>query len=323
MASDRGRPILRREVERAILSRIANGRLEPGQRLPTCTAFASEMKVNKNTVSRAYQSLAEQGFVSTRPGKGTFVAPVPTDSARSRFLPQVEDSLLFVAQGAKLAGMSRSDFMAMAGAAAERSFGAGDPRLGYVDCVPQDATTLSAQLQQALGAPVAPLLLDDVLADPDRTLAGFDLVGVSMSHLGSVAAVRRPDHPELVGLLSLPDFQSLAMIVRLDAATRLAVICDEDATLRTLLPLLRAYNHDLDLEGTLTSDEEGLQDALGRADVLVMTVSAASHLTSQAKDIHIPVITVSFRLEPASIEDMATKVRQLTTGQVTSHGNHQ
>lgn len=310
----------------AILSRIANGRLEPGQRLPACTALAAEMRVNKNTVSRAYQSLAAEGYVSSRPGRGTFVAPLTSENARRMLRPRVEESLHLAVQEAKLAGMTRLDFVAAAGAAADHGFGLAELRIGYVDCVPHDAAALSGQLQAALGAPVAPLLLDDVLADPGRTLSALDLVGVSMSHLGPVDAARRArglHRPELVGLLALPDPAGLARIARLRAGTRVAVVCDQEPTLRTVLPLLEAYNHGLRLDGGLSTDAAWLAAAVEWAGVAVVTVSALDHLPGSGRDIHTPVITLGFRLEPTSTEEMATRVRRLTTGQVTSHGIHQ
>jgi DNA-binding transcriptional regulator YhcF (GntR family) len=58
------------EIERAILLRIARKDYTPGQRIPTCEALALELGANKNTVSKAYRSLAAKGYVLTRPASG-------------------------------------------------------------------------------------------------------------------------------------------------------------------------------------------------------------------------------------------------------------
>jgi GntR family transcriptional regulator len=52
---------------------IADGRLEPGTKLPTVRGLAVELEINPNTVARAYNELEIRGIVSTQQGSGTFV----------------------------------------------------------------------------------------------------------------------------------------------------------------------------------------------------------------------------------------------------------
>ncbi len=51
--------------------------LQPGQQLPTVRALATELRVNFNTVARAYRVLDEAGLISTQRGRGTFVSEIP------------------------------------------------------------------------------------------------------------------------------------------------------------------------------------------------------------------------------------------------------
>jgi hypothetical protein len=52
---------------------IANGQLEPGDRLPTVRRLAEHLSINLHTVRSAYQKLEMQGLVETRRGRGTHV----------------------------------------------------------------------------------------------------------------------------------------------------------------------------------------------------------------------------------------------------------
>ena len=61
--------------------RIATGELEPGDQLPTVRELADELKVNFNTVARAYRMLDEKGSISTQQGRGTYVMD-PGDGGR-------------------------------------------------------------------------------------------------------------------------------------------------------------------------------------------------------------------------------------------------
>lgn len=65
---------------------IAGGRLKAADQLPTVRQLAVELRVNPNTVARAYTQLAEEGVISTQQGRGTYVLemPPPADQRRLR-----------------------------------------------------------------------------------------------------------------------------------------------------------------------------------------------------------------------------------------------
>lgn len=72
-----GIPIYLQVVER-IKEMIADGRLRLGDQLPTVRALALEMRVNFNTVARAYRILDKAGIISTQQGRGTYILDMPT-----------------------------------------------------------------------------------------------------------------------------------------------------------------------------------------------------------------------------------------------------
>ena len=54
---------------------ILDGRLAPGSRLPANRVLAQDLKLARNTVATALQQLLAEGYVVTRQGDGTYVAP--------------------------------------------------------------------------------------------------------------------------------------------------------------------------------------------------------------------------------------------------------
>lgn len=72
--SGSGVPIYR-QIQDQIRYGVASGLLTPGEQLPTVRALAVELKVNPNTVIRAYTELERAGVLTTEQGSGTFVAP--------------------------------------------------------------------------------------------------------------------------------------------------------------------------------------------------------------------------------------------------------
>src|SRR5438067_1473982 len=67
-----GKPVYRQIVDQ-IKSAAASGAVRPGEPLPSIRPLAEELRVNRNTVAKAYAELENQGVIETVAGKGCFV----------------------------------------------------------------------------------------------------------------------------------------------------------------------------------------------------------------------------------------------------------
>lgn len=65
------------QIVNQIQSQLVNGILKPGDQLPTVRALAQELRVNFNTVARAYRILDEGRIISTQQGRGTYITEIP------------------------------------------------------------------------------------------------------------------------------------------------------------------------------------------------------------------------------------------------------
>ena len=87
-----GIPIYLQVVER-IKERIASGRLKPGDQLPTVRSMALELRVNFNTIARAYRILDEVGIISTQQGRGTYILEMPPPEVAENLRQQSLEAL--------------------------------------------------------------------------------------------------------------------------------------------------------------------------------------------------------------------------------------
>jgi len=68
------------QIVNAIKHQVATGRLPPGTQLPTVRELATTLRINPNTVARAYEQLDQDNVITTQQGRGTYVRERP-DSA--------------------------------------------------------------------------------------------------------------------------------------------------------------------------------------------------------------------------------------------------
>ncbi|MDR2760176.1 MAG: GntR family transcriptional regulator [Spirochaetaceae bacterium] len=86
-----GFPIYRQiiqQIEYAILS----GRMKPGDKLPTIRSLAIELRINPNTIVKAYGELEIRGILITQVGSGTYISdkkPIQEVDGRNRKIQEV------------------------------------------------------------------------------------------------------------------------------------------------------------------------------------------------------------------------------------------
>jgi GntR family transcriptional regulator len=69
------------QVVEAVQTLVATGALKPGDQLPTVRQLAVDVRVNPNTIARAYLELDRKGVITTQQGRGTYVRDIPDAAA--------------------------------------------------------------------------------------------------------------------------------------------------------------------------------------------------------------------------------------------------
>ena len=81
------------QITNQIENQVIGGKLKPGDQLPTVRALASELRVNFNTVARAYRMLDEARIISTQQGRGTYITEVPPPEVKEKLRNETLEAL--------------------------------------------------------------------------------------------------------------------------------------------------------------------------------------------------------------------------------------
>jgi GntR family transcriptional regulator len=207
---------------------VLNGELEPGTRLPTIRQLAGFLGVNRNTVQKAYQELAQAGLIECRRGRGCRVVDRPAAIARpisAQLLSLIDQAI----EGASELGISPEHLASLLYARArQRPDVQVKRRVVFVECVSQIATAMAGAIQRKLDVAVTPLLLEDLRQadqEVERQIREADVVATTFFHIQEVRRLLAGERKEVVGLVVKPHLEKLIQIAQIPRGTPAALVC--------------------------------------------------------------------------------------------------
>lgn len=76
----------------------ASGAYRPGEALPTIRALAEQVRLNRNTIAKAYSELEHQGIIETVTGRGCFLAntksPLRAEAKRELLARDIDTAIV-------------------------------------------------------------------------------------------------------------------------------------------------------------------------------------------------------------------------------------
>ena len=107
--SNAGQEPIYAQITRQIKEAILTGQLKEGDALPSIRLLAKDLRISVITTKRAYEDLESDGFITTVPGRGSFVAPQNPALHREEHLKKVEAHLQAAVDAARLGGITREE----------------------------------------------------------------------------------------------------------------------------------------------------------------------------------------------------------------------
>ncbi|MDR1687825.1 MAG: GntR family transcriptional regulator [Clostridiales bacterium] len=100
------------QIRNQIVMGIADGKLSPGEKLPTIRALSNEAGINMMTVNKAYALLKQEGFIQTDRRSGVAVSgSVPSGGVTEK----LKSGFKLLVSEAKLCGMTKQEILNLCG----------------------------------------------------------------------------------------------------------------------------------------------------------------------------------------------------------------
>ncbi len=79
------------QIKNSIIEQIMNNELKEDEAIPSIRSLATDIRISVMTIKKAYDELEQEGYIISRQGKGTFVAPKNTNLAKEKAQKDIEE----------------------------------------------------------------------------------------------------------------------------------------------------------------------------------------------------------------------------------------
>jgi GntR family transcriptional regulator len=279
---------------------ISTGKIEAEQQLPVLSELAGQLKVNLETVRKAYKQLEQEGLVTIRRGQGTYATghqgrsdrpPGPKLPVREHARNAVAELL---ASGLDVDGARQVLDEALRNATARSII--------FTECNHPQIHDISEILRAHLGVHVEGVLLPDLRDAVNRRMARGNVVAVVTTgfHVNEVRRLLRDTHVRVDFLITNMSPETRRKLLEFAPTTRFGFVCRDEESIPFYRELLVAELNPRNLVCCSMEDTQRVQQAVDGADVVLISPPIRD-------DIHrfvrpgVPVFNILDRVDPLSL----------------------
>lgn len=99
------------QVKNAIIKEIVSDELSTSEPLPSIRSLAEDLRISVMTVKKAYDELEKEGYIITKQGKGSYVAPKNIELTKELKQKEIEDYLYKITEISKEYDISKEEII--------------------------------------------------------------------------------------------------------------------------------------------------------------------------------------------------------------------
>ena len=99
------------QIKKCIIEQIMNGDLKEDEAIPSIRNLAQDIKISVMTIKKAYDELEQEGYIISRQGKGSYVAPKNTQLAKEKAQKDIEAYLSKILQIAERFDIDKKEIL--------------------------------------------------------------------------------------------------------------------------------------------------------------------------------------------------------------------
>lgn len=97
------------QIKNAIIGQIVNGELQEDEKIPSIRSLAQDIRISVMTIKKAYDELANEGYIFYIQGKGTFVASKNKELVLENAKKEIEDKFLQIIDISKQFNINKNE----------------------------------------------------------------------------------------------------------------------------------------------------------------------------------------------------------------------
>jgi GntR family transcriptional regulator len=252
---------------------LLNGDLQAGDKMPTPLELEQYLGINRNTVIVAYKELEKEGLLVSRRGQGTFVTD-RINHVKGPDMRELFELARDTVEKTKQLGYDVEDLFTIIYNQTVLNIDAAHKPILHallIECNTPDLNYYCELLKNELKIYIDICLLSELQERlHSNEVKNADFVITSFSHLEDAKAILEPLGKEVLGFMAAPHLQTFMRIARLDAGTRVGLVCaTEDGASSMKRALENAGITHVALQSCGTGNAEKLRSFLCGVDIVV------------------------------------------------------
>lgn len=99
------------QIKNSIIEQILSDELTSDELLPSIRSLSQEIKISVMTIKKAYDELEEEGYIVSRQGKGTFVAPKNQGLLKEKVQKDIEEHISSIVDISRKFSIKKEDII--------------------------------------------------------------------------------------------------------------------------------------------------------------------------------------------------------------------